>query len=124
MTQDDIIELDLGKLIIENSKKINDFLEEDYEKIKNKSISAELKKFWTVFERKLNNAKKNVSAKQILYVYIILSDARSILIDKMDVMEPWFVKIEGMHCKTGLPEKEVLNSRKEKPEIMIELYEI
>ena len=120
MTKDDMIELDIGKLIVENSKKMNEFLEKDYEKIKNKSISVELKKFWSVFEKKLNIAQKDASDNQILNVFIVLSDVRSVLINKMDVIEPWFVKIEGVNCKTGLPEKEVLNSRKQEPEIKVE----
>jgi len=124
MTQEDINEsIDLEKLIVENIEDMNEFLENSYEKIKNGSISAELNGFWNKFEKKLKNVQKNKSDKQNINVYIILSETRHILINKMDVIEPWFVKIEGINCETGLPEKEVLNSRNQKPEIMIELYE-
>ena len=119
MTQDDTNDLDLGKLIIENSQKMNEFLKKDYEAIKNSSKSSELNKFWNKFEKKLKSTQKNKSTNQIFKVYIKLSDSRPILINNMDIIEPWFVKVEGINCKNGLSEKEVLNSRNEKPEIMI-----
>ncbi|MBZ9570409.1 hypothetical protein KQY27_02475 [Methanobrevibacter sp. TMH8] len=123
MTQEDIIEsFDLEKSIVENSNKMNEFLEVHYEKLKSNSKSPELNEFWNKFEIKLKNAQENKSDNQVISVYINLSDTRPILINEMGIIEPWFVKIEGVNSKTGLPEKEVLNSRKEKPEILIDLF--
>ena len=124
MTQEDITEsFDLGKSIVESSNKMDEFLGDSYEKIKNNSKSVELNEFWNKFEKKLKSVQGKKLDNQVIVVYTKLSDTRPILINEMDVIEPWFVKIEGVNCKTGLPEKEILNSRKEKPEIVIGLYE-
>ena len=123
MTQEDITEsFNLEKSIVENSKKMDEFLGDSYEDIKNNSKSVELNEFWKKFEKKLKIVQDKKSNNQAIVVYIKLSDSRPILINAMDVIEPWFVKIEGVNCKTGLPEKEILNSRKEKPEIVIDLH--
>lgn len=122
MTQNDSNGLDLEKLVIVNNAKLNEFLEEDYEDIKNNSISPELNNFWNNFEKKINQLKKKESDDQILNLYIKLSENRSMLINKMDVIEPWFIKIEGFDCETGLPEVEIINSREDGPELLIELF--
>jgi hypothetical protein len=124
MTQEDITEsFDLGKSIVESSNKMDEFLGNSYEKIKNNSKSVELNEFWNKFEKKLKSVQGKKLDNQVIVVYTKLSDTRPILINEMDVIEPWFVKIEGVNCKTGWSEKEILNSRKEKPEIVIGLYE-
>ena len=42
----------------------------------------------------------------------------------MDTIEPWFVKIVGVNCENGENTLEILNSRNEEPEIVVELIDL
>jgi hypothetical protein len=112
------------ELAIKNSHALDEMLKNDLPEVKEKSISSELKNFWNNFESKLNSVKRLKQNNQVLNAYINLSENRSILINGVDNLEPWFVKITGVNCETGEVDQEILNSRKKEPAINIELIDV
>ncbi|KZX16903.1 hypothetical protein MBCUT_04540 [Methanobrevibacter cuticularis] len=114
----------IRELGIKNSHAIDEMLKNDMTKLKENSISTELNSFWDKFETKINKMQKSREKNQILNLYVVLSENRAIVINEMDVLEPWFVKVTGVNTATGKPDKEILNSRKDDPEIIVELVDI
>ena len=80
---------------------VNELLENDVAKLKDKSISPELNKFWDEFEDKFNKVKSGKKDNQIFNLYVALNDGRSVVITEMDTIEPWFVKIICVNCENG-----------------------
>ncbi|MDR0911769.1 MAG: hypothetical protein LBM96_04100 [Methanobrevibacter sp.] len=111
---------EIKKIATENSDKINALLEKDVLELKEKAISAELNKFFDMFNLKIEDAVKSKDSEQYLAPYINLSENRTVVITEMDIVEPWFVKIAGKDVN-GENSQEILNSRSEKPEIIIEV---
>ncbi|MDR2831073.1 MAG: hypothetical protein LBB45_08635 [Methanobrevibacter sp.] len=112
------------ELAIKNSHALDEMLKYELPKVKEKSISSELKTFWNNFEDKLNNVKNQKHDNQVLNAYVKLSDNRTMMINGVDNLEPWFVKISGVNCETGEIDQEILNSRKTEPAINIELVDV
>ncbi|BBL61373.1 MAG: hypothetical protein ISP01_07680 [Methanobrevibacter arboriphilus] len=103
---------------------VNELLENDVAKLKDKSISPELNKFWDEFEDKFNKVKSGKKDNQIFNLYVALNDGRSVVITEMDTIEPWFVKIIGVNCENGENTLEIINSRSKEPEIVLELIDL
>jgi hypothetical protein len=118
------LEENFKELAIKNSHALDEMLKNDLPEVKEKSISPELKGFWSNFENELNNVKKLKQGNQVLNAYINLSENRSIIINGVDNLEPWFVKITGVNVETGDVDQEILNSRKKEPAINIELINV
>ncbi|MDR3291970.1 MAG: hypothetical protein LBT10_07490 [Methanobrevibacter sp.] len=112
------------ELAIKNSHALDEMLKYELPKVKEKSISPELKAFWNNFESRLNTVKSNKQSNQILNAYIKLSENRTMIINGVDNLEPWFVKITGVNCETGEVDQEILNSRKTEPAINLELVDV
>ncbi|MDR2624504.1 MAG: hypothetical protein LBC39_08110 [Methanobrevibacter sp.] len=112
------------ELAIKNSHALDEMLKYELPKVKEKSISPELKTFWDNFESKLNNVKSHKQGNQVLNAYIKLSESRTMMINGVDNLEPWFVKITGVNCETGKYDQEIINSRKVEPAINIELVDV
>lgn len=114
----------MKKYAIKNSCAVEEMLKNDISKLKEKSISPELNEFWDKFEAKVNKAKRSKKDEQILNIYIVLNRNDYILINEMDILEPWFVKISGINCETGETAQEILNSRTDEPEIIVEVIDV
>ncbi|GAA5819659.1 MAG: hypothetical protein LBR15_10675 [Methanobrevibacter sp.] len=112
------------ELAIKNSHALDEMLKSELPKVKEKSISPELKTFWNNFESKLNSVQSRKQGNQVLNAYIKLSEGRTMMINDVDNLEPWFVKITGVNCETGQIDQEILNSRKSEPAINIELVDV
>ncbi len=125
MTTNDVNNYDKVRICaIENSNAVNKMLEEDVPRLKEKSISSELNKFWDDFQGKVNKVKRAKKDNQVLNVYVVLSENRTVVINEMDVIEPWFVKITGIDCEIGNFAPEIINSRTNEPEIIVELVDL
>jgi hypothetical protein len=118
------LEENFKELAIKNSHALDEMLKNDLPIVKEKSISPELKSFWNNFESELNSVKRQRQGNQVLNAYINLSENRSILINGIDNLEPWFVKITGINLETGEVDQEILNSRKKEPAINLELIDV
>jgi hypothetical protein len=111
----------IKELAIKNRNDIEKMLDKDVAALKEKSISSELNKFWEIFENKVDKVKVGKKDDEVLNVYITLSENRHMVITGLDIIEPWFVKITGVNVETGEIDQEILNSRKNDPEIIVEL---
>ncbi|KZX15564.1 hypothetical protein [Methanobrevibacter filiformis] len=109
---------------IKNSNAIDAALKNDVPTLKEKSISKELNSFWNAFESKVNGVLKNKKDNEVINVYSVLSENRAIVISEFDILEPWFVKIEGVNSETGEIDREIINSRTNDHEIIVEAIEI
>jgi len=112
------------ELAIKNSHALDEMLKSELPKVKEKSISPELKTFWNNFESKLSSVQSRKQGNQVLNAYIKLSEGRTMMINSVDNLEPWFVKITGVNCETGQIDQEIINSRKNEPAINIELVDV
>jgi len=124
MTIDDTNYDKIKEYAIKYRQEVNEFLENDVTKLKDKSISPELNKFWDEFENKINKVKSTKKDNQIFNLYVDLDDGRSVLITEMDTIEPWFIKITGVNCENGDNTLEVINSRSKDLEITLELIDL
>ncbi|MDR2873149.1 MAG: hypothetical protein LBV42_00095 [Methanobrevibacter sp.] len=73
------LEENFKELAIKNSHALDEMLKNDLPEVKEKSISPELKGFWSNFENELINVKKLKQGNQVLNAYINLSENRSMI---------------------------------------------
>lgn len=73
---------------------------------------------------KLKSTKqKETKNDQIINIYAVLNKNDCVVINEMDIVESCLVEISGIHCETGGPPQELINSRTNEPEIVIDVID-
>ncbi len=126
MTNDnnEITKEEIKECIIKNSYVLDEMLKNDLKNLKNTAISSDLNDFWDEFEKKLSHIKNKQKENQVLNMYVVLTENRTIRINEIENKEPWFILIKGIDCENGTTEQDMLNVRKNEQEIIMELVDI